>query len=116
MTSPGQPDPADPVEAAEAAARPRPFAIGLLGPVADGARHGDPREARLQVALTTHALGYFLLDVFEVSPREPAGYELAEQLARRTDADAFVVRGRVDRDLLSSMADRIRMRIRWSGP
>jgi hypothetical protein len=73
-------------------------------------------EERLQVALTAHALGYFLLDVFEIRPGDAAGYERVEELAVRTDADAFVVRGVIDDDMLKPMADRIRMRIRYSGP
>lgn len=109
MTSPASPTPAD----RGAATRPRPFAIGLLG-LPDDALGVDRREERLQVALATHSFGYFLLDVVEVRPGETAGYERAEHLARRTDADAFVVRGCVDDDRLVSMADRIRMRIRYS--
>lgn len=91
--------------------RPRPFAIGVLG-LPDGA-DVDHREERLQVALSTHALGYFLLDVCEVRRGELTGYERAEQLAVRTDADAFVVRGAVDTERLTSLADRLRMRIRY---
>lgn len=94
------------------AARPKPFAIGVLG-LPDGADGLDPREERLQVALSTHALGYFLLDVCEVRCGETTGYERAEELAVRTDADAFVVRGQVDTERLTSVADRLRMRIRY---
>jgi hypothetical protein len=96
------------------ATRPRPFAVGLVGLPADGTV--DHREERLQVALTSHLLGYFLLDVFEVRSGEWSGYQRAEELARRTDADAFVVRGPLDHALLTAMADRIRMRIRYSHP
>lgn len=99
----------------------RPFAIGVLAVLPDGANPGEAwevrrTEERLQVALTAHALGYFLLDVFEIRPGDAAGYERIEELAVRADADAFVVRGLVDEDVLKPMADRIRMRIRYSGP
>jgi hypothetical protein len=93
-------------------AGPRPFAIGLVGVPADGPL--DQCEERLQVALTAHALGYSLLDVIEIRPGDEAGYERAEELARRTDADAFVVRGALDHAVLAAMADRVRMRIRHS--
>jgi hypothetical protein len=93
-------------------AEPRPFAIGLVGVPADGPL--DQREERLQVALAAHALGYSLLDVIEIRPGDQAGYERAEELARRTDADAFVVRGALDHAVLTAMADRGRMLIRYS--
>lgn len=113
MSSPGRP-----VRASATAhlpgARPRPFAIGLVGLSADPSV--DHREERLQVALATHSLGYFLVDVFEVRPGDPTGYERAEELARRIDADAFVVRGTLDHAVLTAMADRIRMRIRYCCP
>lgn len=90
----------------------RPFAIGLVGVPADGPV--DQREERLHVALTAHALGYSLLDVIEIRPGDRVGYEHAEELARRTDADAFVVRGTLDQAVLTALADRVRMRIRYS--
>ncbi|MDQ1289376.1 MAG: hypothetical protein QG622_2942 [Actinomycetota bacterium] len=99
----------------------RPFAIGVLAVQPDESSPDESwevrrTEERLQVALTAHALGYFLLDVFEIWPGDAAGYERVEELAIRTDADAFVVRGVVDEEVLKPMADRIRMRIRYSGP
>jgi len=40
------------------------------------------------------------------------GYALAEALAARVDADAFVVRGPVDEQLLRTAADRRRLVVR----
>jgi hypothetical protein len=42
-------------------------------------------------------------------------YLVIEELATRTDADAFVVQGAVDLGFLREVADRIRMRIRLGG-
>jgi hypothetical protein len=75
-------------------------------------------EARIAVTLFAYKLGYFVLDVIEVTPGvgsgDPGGgYSTAERLARRTDADAFVLRGSVDIQQLRLTADMVRMRIRF---
>jgi len=88
---------------------PRPFAVGVLA--SDGGRR---RRERLDLALDAYKLGYFLLDTVEVHDR--AGYAVAEALAARTDADAFVVRGDVDLPRLERAAADLRMRVCRSAP
>jgi hypothetical protein len=83
---------------------PRPFAVGVLGPpdADDPVRRS---RARLDVAMDAYKHGYFLVDTIETSGAG-TGYLAAELLAGRTEADALVVRGRVDDDWLCSVADR----------
>lgn len=93
-----------------------PFAIGVLR-VEPGTGDEERREARLQVALRAHGFGYFLLDVVEVAGGQAdPGYEVLEQLAVRTAAEAFVVQGEVDLAWLRPAADRLRMIIRLPAP
>ena len=104
------------VRAEPAGSRPLPMAIAVLGlppTTADDARHA----ARLDLALLAYKLGYFVVDILEVSPdADPAGYRRIERLAEQIDADAFVCRGAVDRPRLDQVADRIHMVIRCAAP
>lgn len=71
------------------------------------------RAVRLELALLAYEFGYFLLDVVEVTGAgEDAAYDWVEEIARRTDADAFIVDGPVDRARLKAVADADRMVIR----
>lgn len=91
---------------------PLPLAVGVLGDphLTDRARL---REARLDLALLAHELGYFLLDIVDVTagPGDEA-YEQVVWLAERTDAEAFVIHGEIDRARVEAVAERRRMVIR----
>src|SRR3954466_6978071 len=96
------------------AGAPRPFAVGVLA-LAPGVSEPDRWDARLEGALRAYKYGYFLLDVIEVEPRpgDPT-YLVIDELATRTDADAFVVQGAVDLGFLREVADQIGRKIRCS--
>lgn len=83
---------------------PRPFAVGILAlvPATNGP---DRTAARLDLALDTYKLGYFLIDTVEIDALG-TGYLAAELLVSRTTPDALVTRGRVDTDWLHALADR----------
>ncbi|HET9657701.1 MAG TPA: hypothetical protein VFP72_20285 [Kineosporiaceae bacterium] len=83
---------------------PRPFAVGVLA-VGAGLSHPDRSAARLDLALDTYKLGYFLIDTIEIDTHG-TGYLAAELLVSRTTPDALVVRGPVDADWLHALADR----------
>lgn len=89
-----------------------PLAIAVLGlepATSDEAR----RLLRVDLALIAYGMGYFLLDIVEVTAGEgPAGYAWIETLAQRTDAEALVISGMVDRALLETIADDNRMAVR----
>ena len=83
---------------------PRPFAVGVLALTTT--THGPNRTtARLDLALDTYKLGYFLIDTIEIDAHG-TGYLAAELLVSRTTPDALVTRGRVDPDWLHALADR----------
>lgn len=83
---------------------PRPLAVGVLAlvPAASGP---DRTAARLDLALDTYKLGYFLIDTIEIDVLG-TGYLAVELLVSRTTPDALVTRGRVDTDWLRALADR----------
>jgi hypothetical protein len=89
-----------------------PFAVGVLGLPATAAE-ADRRQARLDLSLLAYKLGYFVLDVVDVSPTsDHSAYAWAEALAERTDADAFVILGALDLARPRPVAERVRMVIR----
>jgi hypothetical protein len=83
---------------------PRPFAVGVL---ALGATPSGPDRtaARLDLALDTYKLGYFLIDTIEIDAHG-TGYLAAELLVSHATPDALVARGPVDNDWLHALADR----------
>jgi len=89
------------------ATAPCPFAIGVLRSSSCG-ELTFPRSDRFNVALDAYKLGYFLLDTIEVGP-DGAGYDELERFAVRTGAEAFVVRGPVERARLDELAGRLDM-------
>ena len=84
--------------------RPRPFAVGVL---ALGANPSGPDRtaARLDLALDTYKLGYFLIDTIEIDDHG-TGYLAAELLVSHATPEALVARGPVDADWLHAIADR----------
>jgi hypothetical protein len=120
-TAPSAPPSEPPAEPADRAfrSRPWPMAVAVVA-VPALAGEAERAEERVAVALLGYKLGYFVLDIIEVPPGvsggDPdGGYARADALARRTDADAFIVRGSVDTDRLRRVADQVRMRIRFEG-
>jgi hypothetical protein len=77
---------------------PKSFAIGVLG-LPPGLPAGRDRRSRLAVTLHGYKLGYFVVDVVEVCDAAStegaaaSGYQMIEDLATQTHADAFVVQG-----------------------
>jgi hypothetical protein len=87
------------------ATAPCPFAIGVLRPtLCDELTF--PRGDRFNLALDAYKLGYFLVDTIEVGP-DGAGYDELERFAVRTGAEAFVVRGPVDRARVDELAGQL---------
>jgi hypothetical protein len=83
---------------------PRPFAVGVLA-LAPTTNSPGRTNARLDLALDTYKLGYFLVDTIEIDAHG-TGYLAAELLVSRTTPDALVTRGPVDTDWLHALADR----------
>jgi len=95
-----------------------PFGIGVLAVPAAGLDPAVRLEERLTIALTAHAVGYYLLDTIEIdaSARGIQAARVVDQLfalAVRTDAQAFFVRGAFDGYAwLEPMAEQLRVAIR----
>jgi len=95
--------------------RRRPLGIGVL---AVGARTDQTVRGteRLAVTMAAYRAGYHIVDLFEIDLSDGGGTDEAftriAVLARRTDAEAFFVRGPVDRALLEPIAAEVRMVIR----
>jgi hypothetical protein len=89
------------------------FAVGILAvwPEMSEMRR---REERVRLALHAHRHGYFLVDTLEVTGNfgDKDTYQFAEDLAIRTDAEAFVVLGEVDLAQLERIAGAVRMTMR----
>ena len=92
--------------------QPLPMAIAVLALV-ETVSEDVRRSARLDLALHAYKLGYFVVDVLEVtSDTDAGGYGWVEALAEQTDADALVCSGPLDRGRLEAVADRSHMTIR----
>jgi hypothetical protein len=91
---------------------PLPLAIGVLS-LPNATTQEDRRLARLSLALDAYKLGYFIIDILDITPgTDTSGYAWAKTLAQRTDADAFVCAGNICSEQLMPIANEIRMVIR----
>jgi hypothetical protein len=87
-----------------------PFAVGVLA-LAEPTDSTGRVLARLDLALDTYKLGYFLLDIIEISTHG-TGCLATELLVSRATPDALVTRGPLDTDWLNALANRHRLVIR----
>jgi hypothetical protein len=93
---------------------PSPFAVGLLA-FTDPADTTGRSVARLDLALDTYKLGYFLIDIIEID-LQGTGYLAAELLLNRAEPAALITRGPIDAAWLHALADRHRLVIRSASP
>ena len=81
-----------------------PFAVGVLA-LAEPTDSTGRAIARLDLALDTYQLGYFLLDIIEISTHG-TGCLATELLVSRATPDALVTRGPHDTGRPNALANR----------